>query len=147
MEWSWDSTVGTAIGYGLDDQGVSVRIPVGSNMFSVACRPALGPNQPPNQWVLGALSPGVKRPGHEADHSPPTSAEVKKTWIYTTTPHTSSWRSAKLLFTFFYNGILITITLYLPVHKSQVYPKNEASKIRVQLISCYERKKKRYMIL
>jgi hypothetical protein len=25
----------------------------------------------------GALSPGIKRPGREADHSPPTSAEVK----------------------------------------------------------------------
>jgi hypothetical protein len=34
----------------------------------------------------GALSPGVKRPGREADHSPPTSAEVNKTWIYTSTP-------------------------------------------------------------
>jgi hypothetical protein len=32
------------------------------------------------------LSLGVKRPGREADHSPPTSAEVKKTWIYTSTP-------------------------------------------------------------
>jgi hypothetical protein len=30
--------------------------------------------------------PGVKRPGREADHSPPTSAEVKKMWIYTCTP-------------------------------------------------------------
>jgi hypothetical protein len=33
----------------------------------------------------GALYPGVKRPGREADHSPPTSAEVKKMWIYTST--------------------------------------------------------------
>jgi hypothetical protein len=29
---------------------------------------------------------GVKRPGRDADHSPATSAEVKKTWIYTSTP-------------------------------------------------------------
>jgi hypothetical protein len=29
---------------------------------------------------------GVKRQGHEADHSPPTSAEVKKIWFYTSTP-------------------------------------------------------------
>jgi hypothetical protein len=28
----------------------------------------------------------VKLPGLEADHSPPTSAEVKKMWIYTPTP-------------------------------------------------------------
>jgi hypothetical protein len=33
-----------------------------------------------------ALSPGVKRPGRAADHSPPTSAEVKKMWINTSTP-------------------------------------------------------------
>jgi hypothetical protein len=30
--------------------------------------------------------PGLKRQGREADHSPPASAEVKKTWIYTSTP-------------------------------------------------------------
>jgi len=31
----------------------------------------------------GALSLGVKRPGREADHSPPSSAEVKNAWSYT----------------------------------------------------------------
>jgi hypothetical protein len=49
-------------------------------------RPALGSTQPPIQWVTGGSFPGVKRPGREADHSPPTSAEVKKMWIYTSTP-------------------------------------------------------------
>jgi hypothetical protein len=34
----------------------------------------------------GALSLGVKRPGYEADHSPPSSAEVKNAWSYTSTP-------------------------------------------------------------
>jgi hypothetical protein len=34
----------------------------------------------------GGSFPGEKRPGREADHSPPTSAEVKKMWIYTSTP-------------------------------------------------------------
>jgi hypothetical protein len=34
----------------------------------------------------GALSSGVKGQGREADHSPPASAEVKKMWIYTSTP-------------------------------------------------------------
>jgi hypothetical protein len=52
-------------------------------LFSIACRPVLGRTQPPIQCAPGALSPGVKRQGHEADHSPPTSVEVKKTWIYT----------------------------------------------------------------
>jgi hypothetical protein len=50
-----------------------------------ASRLALGPTQPPIQWVPGALSLGVKRPEREADHSPPSSAEVKNAWSYTTT--------------------------------------------------------------
>jgi hypothetical protein len=29
---------------------------------------------------------GVTPPGREADHSPPTTAEDKNTWIYTSTP-------------------------------------------------------------
>jgi len=33
----------------------------------------------------GALSPGVKQPGHEADHSPLPSDEVKNAWCYTST--------------------------------------------------------------
>jgi len=41
-------------------------------------RPALEPTQPPVQWVPGVLSPGVKaRQGRDADHSPPSSAEVE----------------------------------------------------------------------
>jgi hypothetical protein len=47
-------------------------------LFSTSSITALGSTQPPIQCVPGALSPGIKRPGHEADHSPPTSAEVKK---------------------------------------------------------------------
>jgi hypothetical protein len=81
-----ESEVGTVTGYGLADRGVGVRVPVGSRIFSSPRRPVLGPTQPPFLWVPGALSPGVKRPGREADHSPPTSAEVKKTWIYTSSP-------------------------------------------------------------
>jgi hypothetical protein len=53
-------------------------------LLSTASKPALGPTQPPIQWVLGALSLGVKRPGHEANHSPP-STEVKNVWRYTST--------------------------------------------------------------
>jgi hypothetical protein len=47
-------------------------------LFSVLSRLALGLTQPTIQRVPGALSPGVKMPGYEADHSPPTNAEVKK---------------------------------------------------------------------
>jgi hypothetical protein len=34
----------------------------------------------------GGCFQGTKRQGRESDHSPPTSAEVKKMWIYTSTP-------------------------------------------------------------
>jgi hypothetical protein len=86
---SWDSVVGIATGYGLGDRGVGVRDPVGSRIFSSPCRPDQlwgPPNQPPIEWVPGAFSLGVKRQGCEADHSLPASAEVKKMWIYTSTP-------------------------------------------------------------
>jgi hypothetical protein len=33
-----------------------------------------------------ALSPRVKQPGSESGHSPPTSAEVKKAFMYKYTP-------------------------------------------------------------
>jgi hypothetical protein len=61
------------------------------SLFSTLSRPVLGPTQAPIQWVPWALSSGVKWLGHEADHSPPTSAEVSNTWIYI---HMPSWRSA-----------------------------------------------------
>jgi hypothetical protein len=42
-----------------------------------AYTPGLGPTQPVIQWVSVALSLMVKRPGREADHSFPSSAEVE----------------------------------------------------------------------
>jgi hypothetical protein len=38
-EESRDSAVGIVIGYGMDDRGVTVRVPVGSRMFSSPHRP------------------------------------------------------------------------------------------------------------
>jgi hypothetical protein len=67
---------GIALGYGLNGRGG--RVPVGVGNFS--------PTEPPTQRVTGALSLGVKRPGREADHSPPSSADVKNAWRYTSTP-------------------------------------------------------------
>jgi hypothetical protein len=82
-----DSSVGIATGYGLDDQGDGSSSPgrVKNFHFSISSRPALESIQPLIKWVPG-LFPGVKRQGREADHSPPTNAEVKKMWIYTSTP-------------------------------------------------------------
>jgi hypothetical protein len=85
-DWrSRDRAVSIASGYGLDNGRVGVGVPVGSRIFS-SPRPVLGPTQPPTQWVLEALSPGVQRTGCEADHALQTSVEVKKILIYTSTP-------------------------------------------------------------
>jgi len=73
------SSVSIVSDYGLDDRAIGVRSPAGAKDFPLASvsRPALGPTQPPVQWVPGVLSPGVKaRPGRDADHSPLSSAEV-----------------------------------------------------------------------
>jgi hypothetical protein len=45
--------------------------------------------------VPGSLSLGVKRPGREADHSPPPSSEVKESVeLYLHSANTSSWHGA-----------------------------------------------------
>jgi hypothetical protein len=65
--------------YGLDDREIGFDPRRGQRIFPLASvsRPALGPTQPPVQRVPGVLSPGVKaRPGRDADHSPPSNAEV-----------------------------------------------------------------------
>jgi hypothetical protein len=66
--------------------GFDSRRGMGIFFFTIASRTALGPTQPPIQWVPGALSLEVKRPGREADHSPPPSAEIKNVWSYTSSP-------------------------------------------------------------
>jgi hypothetical protein len=66
-------------------------VPAGAGSFSLHHRiqDGSGPTQPPNQWVLGALLMGVKWPESEADHSPPSSAEVKEyIGIYLHSPNT-----------------------------------------------------------
>jgi hypothetical protein len=71
--------IGIALGYGLDDRGSRVRFPAGAGNFSLHHRVyRLRPTQPSIQWVPGALSLGVKKPGREADRSPTSSAEVKE---------------------------------------------------------------------
>jgi hypothetical protein len=58
---SQNGSVGIATSYKLHDGWVWVL--VGSRIFPLLFRPVLGPTVYPFQWVLRALSPGVKQPG------------------------------------------------------------------------------------
>jgi hypothetical protein len=109
-----DSSVGIALGYRLDDHGFRVRFPAGAGNFFLHHRAQNGsgaPTQPLIQCVLGALSLRVKRPGREADHSPPSSAEVKEcVELYLHSSNTPSWRGAQLS-----TGTTLPLSLPLPV--------------------------------
>jgi len=51
-------------------------------------RTSIGTWDPAACWsvISGLPSLGVKRPDFEADHSPPSRAEVRNEWIYTSHP-------------------------------------------------------------
>jgi hypothetical protein len=83
-------------------------------LFSISSRPVLGPTQPPIQWVPGALSPEVKRSGHESDHSIQLVPRSRKLGSICPLPYMLSWCSAWLVrhrdnFIFF---IQLVTTLY-----------------------------------
>jgi hypothetical protein len=70
---------------------------LGIFLVTTMSRRALEPNQSPIRWVRGALSLRAKRPVREADHSPPSSAEIKElVELYFHSPNTPSWRGAWL---------------------------------------------------
>jgi hypothetical protein len=75
---SHDSSVGIATDYGLNGVlGFDSRQGLWSFLFTTLSRTALGPTQPPIQWVPGALSLVINRPGHEAGRSPQPSSEKR----------------------------------------------------------------------
>jgi hypothetical protein len=41
------------------------------HFFLCSVQTGSGSTQPPIQWILGAISPGIKSPGHDVDQSPP----------------------------------------------------------------------------
>jgi hypothetical protein len=88
LDKSRDSSVGIALGYELDDRRSRVRFPaeLGIFLFTTVTRTALGPTQPPIQWLLRALSLGVNRPGREADTHLHLAPRAKNAWNYTSTP-------------------------------------------------------------
>jgi hypothetical protein len=82
------SLVAIAPGYGLDDRGVGFRVPIVSRIFFSPQRPdrLWGPPSPLSNGYRRFFLRGVKRQWRETDYSPPISAELKKMWIYISTP-------------------------------------------------------------
>jgi len=70
-----DSSVGIGTCYGLDGPGIESRW---GQDFPHLSRPALGPTQPPIQWVPALFPGGKERPGRGVDHPPPSSAKLKE---------------------------------------------------------------------
>jgi hypothetical protein len=83
---SRDSAVGIATGYGMEDRGRSSSPVMVKDSLLHVVQTGSGAQPASYPKSTGGYFPGVKRPGHEADNTSPTSAEVKKMWIYTSTP-------------------------------------------------------------
>jgi len=67
------SVDGIATGYGLEGPGIESRW---GRDFPQLSKPALGPTQPPVQWVPGLSWGGKERPGRDADPILPSSTVV-----------------------------------------------------------------------
>jgi hypothetical protein len=94
---SRDSSVGIALGYGLDDWGSRVRFPAGAGNFSLHHRVQNGSGAHPTSYPMGTKGPFPWRLGCEADLSHLSSAEVKECMeLYLHSPNTPSWRGAQL---------------------------------------------------
>jgi hypothetical protein len=75
---SRNNSVGIATGYGLDDWMIGVRFMAGAGSFSLHHLVQTGSGAHPASCQMGALSLGAKRLVREADHSPPSTAEIKE---------------------------------------------------------------------
>jgi hypothetical protein len=73
-----------------------VRFLAGARYFSLLHSVQTGSGAHPASYPIGSRGalPGAKRPGREADHSSPTSAEVKDGGAIPPVPYISSWRGA-----------------------------------------------------
>jgi hypothetical protein len=66
--------------YGLDDRAIGVRSPAEAKDFPLSSCVQTGSGAHPASCTMGTGDPflgGKARPGRDADHSPPSSAEVE----------------------------------------------------------------------
>jgi hypothetical protein len=67
---------------------IGFRFPAGAGNFSLRHHVHTGSEAQPASYSMGSRGCflGVKRPGREADHSTPSSAEVNNAWSYASIP-------------------------------------------------------------
>jgi hypothetical protein len=76
---AWVSSGSIVSDYGLDDRAIGVRSPAGAKDFSSSLCVQIGSGAHPASCTMGTGGPfpgGKARQGRDADHSPPSSAEV-----------------------------------------------------------------------
>jgi hypothetical protein len=86
--------------YGLDDRAIGVRSPAGAKDFSSILSVQTGSGAHPASCPMGTGGPfpgGKARLGRDADHSPPSSAQVVNEWELYLSPQAPPWRVAGLL--------------------------------------------------
>jgi hypothetical protein len=74
------SSVSIVSDYGLDNRAIGVRSPAGAEDFSSSLCVQTGSGAHSASCTMGTGGPfpgGKARPGRDADHSPPSSAEVE----------------------------------------------------------------------
>jgi hypothetical protein len=92
--------------YGMDDRAIGVRSSAGEKDFSSSLCVQTDSGAHPASYTMGTGGPfpgGKARPGRDADHSPPSSAEVvNELELYLLSPQAPPWRVEGLLYFFFY---------------------------------------------
>jgi hypothetical protein len=79
--------------YGLDDRAIGVRSPAEAEDFSSSLCVQTGSGVHPASCTMGTGGPfpgDKERPGRDADHSPPSSADVESLCLFP--PQAPSWR-------------------------------------------------------
>jgi hypothetical protein len=117
---SQGSSVSIVSDYGLDDRAIRVRSPAGAEDFSSSLYVQIGSGAHAASCPLGTgvLSPGCKaRPGRDADHSPPSSAEVmNELELYFLSPKAPPWRIVGLLYLHIHRPTYIQMYIYIAAY-------------------------------
>jgi hypothetical protein len=85
--------VGVGIAQSAKRRAIEVQLLAEAKDFSLlrGVQTGSGSHLASHTMRIGGPFPGVKRPGLEADHSPPSSSDVKNGGAILPLPHTSSW--------------------------------------------------------